>query len=173
MTTRIAVFYGSDTGNTQLAAEKIVKELGDRTSNATDVDNAKPQDLIKYDLLFIGVSTWNVGEMQADMEDFLSALDKISLKDNKVALFGLGDAVNYPDNYLDAMGDLWINLKKSGAELVGLWPIDGYNFNESLALYEGDEDYFVGLALDEDNEPELTDERIEEWVHQVLMEVGV
>ena len=50
------------------------------------------------------------------------------------------------------------------------WPTEGYVFKESTGLY--DENPFLGLGLDEDNEPELTEERVHDWLMQVVAELG-
>lgn len=55
-------------------------------------------------------------------------------------------------------------------DLVGLWSTKWYQHWGSLAL-EGD--YFLGLALDDDHQPELTDERIQTWVAQLISEFGI
>ncbi|RMF69726.1 MAG: flavodoxin FldA, partial [Cyanobacteria bacterium J069] len=47
------------------------------------------------------------------------------------------------------------------------WPTDGYDFNESKAVRDGK---FVGLAIDEDNQSDLTTERIQSWVAQLKRE---
>ena len=39
------------------------------------------------------------------------------------------------------------------------------------ALVEGDDSQFVGLCIDEDRQPELTDERVENWVKQIYEEM--
>ena len=54
----------------------------------------------------------------------------------------------------------------NGGTIVGKWPIDGYDFDESLALTD-DGDYFYGLGIDEDNQDELTEERLETWLDLV------
>lgn len=48
--------------------------------------------------------------------------------------------------------------------VVGFWPIKGYSFYYSTAEMDGK---FVGLAIDEDSQPELTEERINKWVEQL------
>ena len=58
-------------------------------------------------------------------------------------------------------------LVANGANLVGLWENQGYEHTASKAIRDG---YFLGLALDEDNQAELTDERVSAWVEQVLIE---
>ena len=85
-------------------------------------------------------------------------------------MFGLGDQEGYGEWYLDAMGMLHDELKKTGANLIGYWPNDeSYEFEASKALTE-DGSQFVGLALDEDSQYELSDERIATWIEQVLVE---
>jgi len=167
---KMGIFYGSSTGNTEMAAEKIQEQLGEIISGMHDVRKADVKQMLEYDMLFLGVSTWNIGEMQDDWGDFLPHLDEIDLTGKKVALFAQGDAVGYPYNYLDAMGELWLKVKARGAELVGIWPTAGYTFEDSQAKY--DDDHFFGLGLDEDNESDLTDDRIHAWLLQVVSELG-
>ncbi len=168
----MAIFYGSTTGNTEGAANRMKELLGDCISQVHDVYKAKPEDVMKYDILLFGVSTWNVGEMQADWDDFLPKLEGLDLTGKKVAFFGMGDAVGYPDNYLDAMGELWETIQKLGSpELIGVWPIEGYEFDESRGLF--DDNHFIGLGLDDDNQWEMTEDRIQQWLAQVVQEAGI
>ncbi|PLO94153.1 flavodoxin FldA, partial [Klebsiella pneumoniae] len=51
----------------------------------------------------------------------------------------------------------------------GHWQTAGYHFEASKGL--ADDDHFVGLAIDEDRQPELTNERVEKWVKQVAEEL--
>lgn len=166
----IGIFYGSSTGNTEAAANLIKQEMGEFVGTIRDVRHASPEELAEFDVLLLGVSTWNIGEMQDDWADFLPQLTSIDLTGKKVAMFAQGDAQGYPYNFLDAMGELWGVVQKCGAELIGTWPTEGYEFKESQGLY--DESHFLGLGLDEDNEPELTEERIRAWLLQVVTELG-
>lgn len=88
-----------------------------------------------------------------------------------VALFGTGDQVGYPDTFLDGMGMLYETFQYRGAKFIGFWPTQGYDFTSPLPLL--DHDHFVGLAIDEDNQPELTDERIKEWCKMIKPELGL
>ena len=108
--------------------------------------------------------------MQDDWDDFVSSLDNVDLSDKKIALFGMGDSFGYSHNFLDALGLLWEELKEHGSpRLIGLWPSEGYEFDESKGLF--DEHHFLGLGLDEENEPELHDERIRKWTDQIKEEI--
>ena len=123
-----------------------------------------------YDLLLLGISTWDFGEIQEDWNEIWDDLATTPVKGKVVALFGLGDQEGYGEWFLDAMGLLHDELKTVGAEFVGYWPNDdSYEFEASKALTE-DQSQFVGLALDEDSQYELSDDRIAAWVEQVLVE---
>jgi flavodoxin I len=166
---KIGLFYGTQTGNTQTAAELIQKEFGGAV-DLHDIANADTDDFAEYEYIIIGCPTWNVGELQADWEGFYDELDNIDFSGKKVAYFGPGDQVGYADNFQDAMGILEEKISELGGKTVGYWPVDGYDFSESKAVRNGK---FVGLALDDDNQSELTESRIKQWVAQLKQEFGV
>ena len=64
------------------------------------------------------------------------------------------------------MGYLHNKVLVQGANIVGYWPNKGYEFTESQALTE-DKQYFFGLALDDENEFDQTDERISTWCNEL------
>ena len=168
----IGVFYGSSTGNTELAAEMICQELGQFVSHSADISKSEPEDLLSYDILLLGVSTWNIGEMQDDWADFIPKMDGLDLTGKKVCFFAMGDSAGYPYNFLDAMGELWGVVQKLGTpELIGVWPSEDYDFDESQAMF--DEGHFIGLGLDEDNEADKTDDRIRAWLIKVMQDAGL
>lgn len=68
------------------------------------------------------------------------------------------------------MGILEEKIASLGGKTVGYWSTDGYEHEASQAEKNGK---FVGLALDEDNQSELTDERINKWVAQLKSEFGL
>ena len=121
-------------------------------------------ELTKYDLLILGSSTWGLGDLQDDWEVQINNLKKLDLSGKKVAFFGTGDQASYPDTFVDAMGILYDAADETNASLIGAWPVDGYEHTESLAVRNGK---FVGLALDEDNQADLTGERITGWVELI------
>ena len=168
----IAIFFGSTTGNTMDAADAISEALGDLITRKAEICDIEPADLLKYDVLIFGVPTWNIGELQIDYEDFLPELKGLDLSGKKIALFGLGDAYGYGDNFLDALGLLWDELKGLGSPtLIGKWPTKGYDFDESKGKY--DEDHFLGLGLDVENQSEMHSERIEQWTTQIRNELAL
>ena len=166
---KIGLFYGSTTCYTEMASEKIRDCIG---AELVDLHNIKEADITamnQYDMLILGISTWDFGELQEDWEAVWEQLDGLSLEGKTVALFGLGDQEGYTEWFLDAMGMLHEKLLPTGAQFVGYWPNEGYEFEASKALTE-DGKLFVGLALDEDSQYELSDERITTWCEQILTE---
>ena len=167
----IGLFFGTQTSNTQTAAEMIQQELGgESVVELIDVAQAEPTDFEEFDKVIIGCPTWNVGEMQSDWEDMYEELDEIDFSGKQVAYFGEGDQAGYPDSFQDAMGMLEDKISNQGGETVGYWSTEGYDFEDSKALKN---DKFVGLALDEDNQSELTEERIKSWAKQLKQEFGL
>ena len=168
----IGLFYGTQTGNTENIAELIQKELGgDSVVSLCNIADATPNDFDDYDFIIIGSPTWDVGELQSDWDGFYEdELDNINFNGKKVAYFGAGDQIGYSDNFQDAMGILEEKISELGGTTVGYWPTDSYDFDDSKALRNGK---FVGLAIDEDNQSELTDSRIQSWVTQLKSEFGL
>lgn len=168
----IGLFYGSSTCYTEMAGEKIRAVLGE---DRVDMFNIADEPVITaqfYDYLIFGIPTWDYGELQEDWEEIWDELPELDLRGKAVALYGLGDQVGYPEWFLDAMGYLHAQLLARGARPCGYWPTEGYEFEASQALTpEGDQ--FVGLALDEENEFELTEERIARWCDQITREFGL
>ncbi len=170
MSATIGLFFGTQTGNTQDAAEEIQRVLGEDKVDLLDVADADLEDFSSYQYMIIGCPTWNIGELQADWEGFLPSLDEIDFSGKKVAYFGCGDQIGYADNFQDAMGILETKISERGGTTVGQWPIAGYEFDSSLAV-RGDQ--FVGLALDNDNQADKTSERIQQWSAQLKTQFGL
>ena len=169
---KIGLFYGSTTGKTETAAEAIQSALGgEDVVTMHEIADASTDDFADYDCIIIGCPTWDIGELQADWDGFYQEdLDSVDFSGKKVAYFGTGDQVGYAENFQDAMGILEEKISGLGGTTVGHWPSDGYSHEASKADKDGK---FVGLALDEDNQSELTDERIEKWTTQLKSEFGL
>lgn len=161
---KVGIFYGSTTGNTAGVAEAICAELGDSVAKVVNVTEIGPKVFEKFEHLVLGVPTWHIGEMQEDWADMLTKLEGTSLKGKKCAVFGLGDGVGYPDTYVDAMQELWDAFKPLGAELVGLWPTEGYIFEKSKAIQDGK---FLGLVIDIENQNDQTEARVKQWTSEL------
>lgn len=158
----IAIFYASNTGNTKDIADEISKDLENiKEYNIQVTGTDYMQD---YENLILGISTWEDGQMQDDWQNIWEEFCELDFTGKKVAIFGLGDQVNYKDHFVDAMGTLYTQLENAGANVIGFTSIEGYDFKKSNAVLKGQ---FVGLVLDPENQSELTNSRIEDWVEVI------
>lgn len=158
---KIAIVYGSSTDNTKSVAETIANKLSGEEITLLDVSKLKAGDLDAYPNLILGTSTWGLGDLQDDWDGYLSDLKKSELSGKTIAFFGLGDSGSYPDTFADGMGILYEAVQDKGATTIGAFPTDGYSFDESKAEVDGK---FVGVAIDEDNESDETDRRLDAWI---------
>jgi len=155
------IVYGSSTGTCEAIAEKIADKLGAKAINVTDLNAGVVAD---NDNLLLGTSTWGAGELQDDWYDGLEVLKGTDLGGKTVALFGCGDADSYPDTFCGGMAEIYNVVKDGGANIVGAVATDGYTFDDSEAVVDGQ---FVGLALDDVNEYDKTEGRIDAWLEQI------
>ena len=163
---KIGLFWGSTTGNQEEVSE-LLKEYMEAEGYEVDSYDIRSTDLSKmleYSNLIIGCPTWNIGELQEDWEEVYLEYRKLDFSNITGAFFGAGDQISYSFNYLDAVGLLAKPFVENGGKLVGKLPTEGYEFDESEAL-EGDE--LLGLGIDNDNEEELTEERLVNWVELI------
>ncbi len=165
---KIGIFYGSTTGNTESVANTIAEKLGVASSDVHDV-SSMTEDLVNgYEVLVLGTSTWGAGELQDDWYDGVKLLKGMNLAGKVIALFGLGDSDSYSDTFCDGMGVIYEDLKDSGCTFVGKVATDGYTFDSSISVVDGK---FVGLALDETNESDKTEERVDAWVAELKSQI--
>ncbi len=168
---KIGLFYGSTTCYTEIAAEKIQAQFDNdivELFNLKDTPLAHSHD---FDILIYGISTWDYGELQEDWESHWQEISELNLEGKIIALYGMGDQIGYTEWFQDALGMLHQQVVAQGGYLIGYWPNQGYDFAASKALTE-DNSQFVGLSIDEDNQYNLTDERIESWVKQLKTEIN-
>jgi flavodoxin I len=162
---QVGIFYGSSSGKTAAIAGRIQEKLGKERADLKDVEQSSPDDMMDYEFLILGIPTWGIGEIQEDWDVMLPMLKNIDLSRKKVALFGLGDQESYPGTFADALGRLYEVLLSTGCSFTGSWPVAGYAYEGSTAVKGG---RFVGLVLDEENQPEKTDQRIDKWLNDIL-----
>lgn len=167
----ILLVFGTDTGNTEEVAEKIQEQFSEsgQVVEIIDVTDCSADRISEADMCIFGIPTWDFGGIQADWEDFKEELEAAELGGKKVALYGLGDQFGYGDFFIDAVGWLHEIIQPMGADIKGYWPVEGYEFTESRALSPC-KTYFYGLAVDDDQQFEQTDERVSSWVQQILTE---
>ena len=150
--------YGSTTGTCESIAQTLGDQLGAEVINVSDLT---ANQLAEADNIVLGTSTWGAGELQDDWYDGVNVVKSANLSGKRVALFGCGDSASYSDTFCGGMKELYDAAVAAGATVVGAVPTDGYTFDDSDAVVDGQ---FVGLALDDVNEDDKTSERISAWL---------
>ena len=166
------MFWGSNTGN-QEEASGFLKEFMESEGIEMDeynIADTDPSKMLDYKRLIIGCPTWHIGELQDDWDFIYGKYKELDFNGITAAFFGCGDLVGYADNFLDAIGLLAKPFMENGGTLIGRWPTEEYDYDNSLAE-DGDE--FLGLGLDNDNEEELTEERLIIWAELIKDEFGI
>jgi len=172
---KIGLFFGPLKGSVNRVAEKIKVAIGEKNVDMISVNDAGVSDLEKYDRIIFGISTvgketWDSTHSNSDWSKFFPNITKVDFSGKTVAIFGLGDHVTYSSHFVNAMGVLANDLLKKNATIIGQVDPSGYEFDDSEAVMEGK---FIGLPIDEDFEPELTDERIANWVKSIKPAFGL
>lgn len=171
---KTAIFFGPLNGAVHRVANKIKDVIGEDKVVLVPVKDASAEDINRYDKIIFGLSTvgketWESIYTNVDWAKFLPEIGKTRYEGKTIAIFGLGDHITYASTFVDHIGLLGKELIDHGATLVGQVPEDLYEFENSLAVVDGK---FLGLPVDEDFEPELTDERVNTWVEQIKPHFG-
>jgi len=166
---KIGLFYGPLGGSTERVAKKVAAALGNENVDLIPARDAKAQDVEKYENVIYGMSTigketWDADKPANDWDLFLQEVEKVNYSNKVIAMFGLGDQITYDLHFVDALGTVAEIILPKGAKIVGKVDTEGYDFRESEALKDGQ---FIGLPVNEDFEPELTDERVNNWVEKI------
>ena len=163
----IAIVYSFNSVKSAKIASKIADHFNNFSVVKINVENCKGEEFLQYDGYILSVPTWFDGELPNYWDEILPALGKLKLQKTKIALYGLGDQKNYPENFCDAVGILGHFFEQLGAKIVGYTANEGYSFESSKALKYN---VLTGLLLDQENQSKLTDERIQKWVEQLQLE---
>lgn len=156
------IVYGSTSGNCESIANRIAEALG--VSSVVSASALTAELINDNTNLIIGSSTWGSGDLQDEWYDAIEILKSSDLSGKTVAIFGCGDSCGFSTTFCEAMKTLYDAAEYAGATMIGSVSTDGYTFDDSAAAVDGK---FVGLALDEDNEGDKTDERIAAWVEAI------
>ncbi len=164
---KVGIFYAINTKKTAQIGKQIQEAFGNSLANVIPIEESGIKDFENYENFVLGVSTWFDGELPSYWDEFLPEIENLNMKGKKVAIFGLGDQIGYPVNFVDGIGLLATFFEKLGATIVGYTSLNEYEFENSLAIRNGK---FMGLALDQENQSELSTARISSWVEQLKKE---
>jgi len=159
---KTGIVYSFNSTKTAKAAEKIKEAFGsDFNIVQVNAEELTEELFLSFSNLILGVPTWFDGELPNYWDEFVPALEDLNLEGKTIAIYGLGNQVEYPENFGDAVGIMGELVQERGAKLVGFTSAEGYSYESSKALIEGK---FMGLLLDQETQPRLSKERIEKWV---------
>merc|ERR1712050_742427 len=164
----VGLFFSTQTGNTETAATAIAEATG---VEAADIGDIGSEDLAGYDGLIVGCPTWNTGADEyrsgTSWDDYIDEIKELDLGGKPVAVFGCGDSQGYGDNFCDGIEELHETFAAAGAKMIGYVDASGYGHSESKSDKGGK---FLGLPCDEDNQSDMTDDRISAWLEQLKSE---
>ena len=171
---KIGIFYGPELGSVEKVARLIETKLGADKVELIPVKKTDESSLERFDKLIFGMSTigktnWDSEHKDDDWDVFATTFGKVNWSGKKVAMYGLGDHIQYPQHFVDALGWVYERLVKTDAEVVGFCSTEGYVYEESEGIKDGQ---FLGLPVDEDNEADKTDLRVENWITRLINEFG-
>ncbi len=165
---KTGIFYSFNSKKTAKAAEKIIEEFGaDFKVVPVNAEGLTEELFLSFNNLILGVPTWFDGELPNYWDEFVPALEDLDLKGKTIAIYGLGNQVEYPENFGDAVGIMVNLVQERGAKVIGSTSTKGYNYESSRAEVDGK---FVGLILDQETQPRLSKERIASWVSDIKIQ---
>lgn len=164
---KIGLFYSFNSKKTAKIAGIVHNAFSGVDVESVNVDEVSKEHFLEFDNLIFGVPTWFDGELPNYWDELLPSLEEVDFSQKKIAVFGLGDQKGYPENFCDAIGIMASFFEERGAKIVGHFPLDGYTFESSKAVTDGQ---FCGLPLDQENQARLTSGRIEQWVSNLKKE---
>ena len=161
----IGIYVGSSNGITMAVGKQIQEALGEADCDLKDLedDYMDFDEMLEYDVLIFGCSTWGSGEVQFNWVEPLQDLynDKPDFTGQTIALFGAGDCKDHGEQFVSALGLLYDKFSERGAHFIAPFPTDGYTYEYSNAVRDGQ---FVGFPFDDVNEKDKTPERLERWL---------
>lgn len=159
---KYGIFYGTTSYTTEDVANKLAKKIPNvEVYNVADgID-----EMQNCDFIFILTPTYGRGEIEENWEFVIDDLLNIDFTNKTVAIIGTGDYVEHPTSFVNTIKTMHDILEKTDAKIVGYTNADGYTFEESTAFVNGK---FLGLPIDEINEEDKTDERLNRWLEGIL-----
>ncbi len=164
---KTAIIYSFNATKSAKIAEKIKEEFGEENVEMVNAEDITAEKFTEYDNMILGAPTWFDGELPNYWDEFVPELEETDLSGKTIAVFGLGDQIKYSENFVDAIGILAKLLKSQGAKIIGYTSTEGYEFESSRAV---DDNHFMGLAIDYENQGAKNKERVKSWVEQIRKE---
>ena len=169
----VKLIYGTDTGNTEHVIDTyIINELDNNNFEyeLVEVSDISIDDWDSHDFYILGIPTWYDGELQSDWENYFETFKTLDFTGKTIAVFGLGDQIGYDEWFCDGIGILAKVIIENGGKVIGYTEKDdSYDFDTTPKSLV-DDNTFYGLCLDEDNQDDLTQDRLVNWVDKLKEE---
>lgn len=155
---KIAILFGTTGGNTENVANQLKEKLNGQV-DVYDVADLSVADIEDYDYYVTATSTDGMGELQEDWDAFLPEFSGMNLTDKKVAILALGDSASFGASFAGSMRVIYDEIQDE-TTVVGAVADEGYTYDDSEGVIDGQ---WVGLPIDEENESDQTEERLDAW----------
>lgn len=162
---KIGLFYGTTGGRTTGVVDEFDFNLRDEVE-IFDVANGI-EKIKEFENLILVTPSYGFGELEAHWEAVIEDFKKVDLSGKTLALVGLGSQTTFGESFVGALEILYKIIIKNGGKIIGLTSTDGYHFEECEAIVEGK---FMGLVLDEENQDDMTPDRIYDWLEVIKKE---
>ncbi len=172
---KIVLLYWGKGGNVELSANNVFNMFDPNIIDMFDLVSFDVNTLNNYDYMILGHSTvgadhWDEAKPDNEWNKFYVKIAEMPDLNIIATSFGLGNQTLYPDHFVDGLGIYKHEMDKLNIKTIGAWPSVDYKFTDSDGEKDG---YFYGLALDVDNEVELSEKRIAAWTNQIKKEMGI
>lgn len=162
----IGIFYATLTKTTVGVVDELEFFLKHDDFKTFNIKNSV-KEIENYENLIFVTPTYQVGEAHAAWMNNLKKLEEIDFTGKVVGLVGLGNQFAFGESFCGGIRHLYDVIVKKGAKVVGFTSTNGYHYEETSIIEDGK---FIGLALDEENQANLTPKRIENWIAEVKKE---
>lgn len=163
---KIGIFFGSDGGYTENVCTRLSTYFENDEVELFNIFETTIDVLDSYDNLILASSTWHDGHLQDDWNNFIDKLDTVDFTKKTIALVSLGDQDGYGYTFCDSLVLLHDKVKEGN--VVGPTSTEGYDYEETKGTNEDGD--FLGLCIDEDQQDDLTDERLKNWYDSIHSE---
>ena len=169
---KFTIVFASATGHTEDIAERLDQLLPDsELKELSDFQDIK--DIETCEALICCTPTWNTGSdvkrSGTVWDEHIEQIPTLNCSGKPVAIVGLGDSAAFSKFFCDAMEELYTAFQKAGGKSIGHVSGEDYIFDDSKSMING---MFCGLPIDEDNESEKTQDRLEAWCKTILEEIA-
>ncbi len=120
---QVLIIYGSETGNTERAAEimsHVLNQHDEITAETISAADLRVEEKLKNaTAVLMGASTWDHGLPQDDFKLFMEEVPQALIEPLEVGIFGFGDPDGFPEAFCGATDEIRRWLKAANATVVG------------------------------------------------------